>query len=84
MYLVLRRGAIATLARAGELAGAAAVACLRTFEAQEEHREAIAAWRERPASVHVLPPAHPQAHLLERGHDVRVELAPAVQAVAAL
>jgi peptidyl-tRNA hydrolase len=51
MYLVLRRGAIATLARAGELAGAAAVACLRTFEAQEEHREAIAAWRERPGKV---------------------------------
>jgi hypothetical protein len=51
MYLVLRRGAIATLARAGELAGAAAVACLRTFEAQPEYREAIAAWRERPGKV---------------------------------
>ena len=51
MYLVLRRGAIATLARAGELAGAAAVACLRTFEAVPEHEEAIAAWRERPGKV---------------------------------
>ena len=51
MYLVLRRGAIAELARAGELAGAAAVACLRVFETQPEHEEAIAAWRERPGKV---------------------------------
>ncbi len=51
MYLVLRRGAIAELARAGELAGAAAVACLRVFETQPEYEEAIAAWRERPGKV---------------------------------
>ena len=51
MYLVLRRGAIAELARAGELAGAAAVACLRVFETQPDHEEAIAAWRERPGKV---------------------------------
>ena len=51
MYLVLRRGAIAELARAGELAGAAAVACLRTFEDLPEQRETIAAWRERPGKV---------------------------------
>ena len=51
MYLVLRRGAIAELARAGELAGAAAVACLRVFETQPGHEEAIAAWRERPGKV---------------------------------
>ena len=51
MYLVLRRGAIAELARAGELAGAAAVACLRVFETQPEHEGAIAAWRERPGKV---------------------------------
>jgi Peptidyl-tRNA hydrolase PTH2 len=51
MYLVLRRGAIATLARAGELAGAAAVACLRSFEGDPEHADAIAAWRERPGKV---------------------------------
>jgi hypothetical protein len=51
MYLVLRRGAIARLARAGELAGAAAVACLRAFEEEAEHHEAIAAWRERPGKV---------------------------------
>jgi hypothetical protein len=51
MYLVLRRGAIAELARAGTLAGAAAVACLRSFEADPAHQEAIADWRERPGKV---------------------------------
>jgi peptidyl-tRNA hydrolase len=51
MYLVVRRGAVATLARAGELAGAAAVACLRMFEADPEHQDTIAAWRERPGKV---------------------------------
>jgi peptidyl-tRNA hydrolase len=47
MYLVLRRGAIATLSRAGELAGAAAVACVR----EPAFAEAVAAWRERPGKV---------------------------------
>ena len=51
MYLVLRRGAIAELAHAGELAGAAAVACLRVFATQPQYEEAIAAWRERPGKV---------------------------------
>jgi peptidyl-tRNA hydrolase len=51
MYLVLRRGAIAQLARAGELAGAAAVACVRAFEADPEHAETVAQWRERPGKV---------------------------------
>ena len=51
MYLVVRRGAIAELARAGELAGAAAVACLRRFENQPEYADAIADWRERPGKV---------------------------------
>src|SRR5262249_29181214 len=51
MYLVLRRGTIATLGRAGELAGAAAVACLRTFEDDPAHAEAITDWRERPGKV---------------------------------
>jgi peptidyl-tRNA hydrolase PTH2 len=51
MYLVLRRGAIASISRAGELAGAAAVICLRTFDDDPERREAIAQWRERPGKV---------------------------------
>jgi peptidyl-tRNA hydrolase len=44
MYLVLRRGAIDSLDRAGALAGAAAVACTRAFAIPE-------AWRERPRKV---------------------------------
>ena len=51
MYLVLRRGAFAELARAGELAGAAAVACLRAFASEPGYADAIAAWRERPGKV---------------------------------
>jgi hypothetical protein len=51
MYLVLRRGAIESIARAGELAGAAAVACLRTFADDPAHHEAIAQWRPRPGKV---------------------------------
>ena len=47
MYLVLRRGAVATLSRAGELAGAAAVACVRAFADDP----ALAAWRPRPGTV---------------------------------
>ena len=51
MYLVVRRGAIGDLSRAGELAGAAAVACLRSFAADPEFAEAFAAWRPRPRKV---------------------------------
>ena len=47
MYLVVLRGAVDDLARAAELAGAAAVACVRepAFEA------AVEAWRPRPGKV---------------------------------
>jgi peptidyl-tRNA hydrolase len=51
MYLVVRRGAIADLARAGELAGAAAVACVRGVASEAEYVEALAAWRPRPGKV---------------------------------
>ena len=44
MYLVLQRGAVTALARAGELAGAAAVACVREFADDP----ALAEWRPRP------------------------------------
>jgi hypothetical protein len=47
MYLVLQRGAVASLARAGELAGAAAVACVRAFDGDP----ALVAWRPRPGKV---------------------------------
>ena len=51
MLLVVRRGAIATLARGAELAGAAAVACVRTFAEDERFAEDVAAWRRRPGKV---------------------------------
>src|SRR5215475_11727593 len=44
MYLVVRRGAFTDLSTGGELAGAAAVACVRSFEIPDE-------WRERPGKV---------------------------------
>jgi len=47
MYLVVLRGAVDDLARAGELAGAAAVACVR----EPAFAEAVAAWRPRPGKV---------------------------------
>jgi hypothetical protein len=51
MYLVVRRGAIADLSRAGALAGGAAVACVRTFADDPRFAEALAAWRPRPGKV---------------------------------
>jgi hypothetical protein len=44
LYLVVRRGAFTDLSTGGELAGAAAVACVRGFEIPDE-------WRERPGKV---------------------------------
>ena len=51
MYLVVRRGAIATIARGGELAGAAAVRCVREFGDDERFGADLAAWRRRPGKV---------------------------------
>jgi peptidyl-tRNA hydrolase len=51
MFLVVRRGAIASVARGGELAGAAAVRCVRAFASDERFAPALAAWRERPGKV---------------------------------
>jgi hypothetical protein len=47
MYLVVLRGAVTELTRAGELAGAAAVRCVREFA--DDPR--MAEWRERPGKV---------------------------------
>lgn len=44
LYLVVRRGAFTDLSTGGELAGAAAVACVRGFSVPDE-------WRERPGKV---------------------------------
>jgi hypothetical protein len=47
MYLVVLRGAVTELSRAGALAGAAAVACVRAFADDP----AVAEWRPRPGKV---------------------------------
>jgi peptidyl-tRNA hydrolase len=51
MFLVVRRGALTTLARGGELAGAAAVRCVRAFGDDERFSADLAAWRARPGKV---------------------------------
>jgi peptidyl-tRNA hydrolase len=51
MFIVVRRGAVDGIARGGELAGAAAVRCVRTFERDEDFAAAFAAWRPRPGKV---------------------------------
>src|SRR3954452_19562599 len=79
MFLVLRRGAVARVARAGELAGAAAVACVR----DPAFAEAVAAWRPRPGKVCLRARTAAQwAQLLEEPHALAGE--PDGEAVAAL
>jgi peptidyl-tRNA hydrolase len=51
MYLVVRRGALTSLARGCELAGAAAVACVRSFAHDERFAGDMAAWRQRSGKV---------------------------------
>lgn len=51
MYLVVRRGAVESVAAGGELAGAAAVRCLRELAAEEPFAADLAAWRPRPGKV---------------------------------
>lgn len=47
LYLVVRKGAVSSLAEAGPLAGAATVGCLRRFAGDP----AIEAWRPRPGKI---------------------------------
>jgi peptidyl-tRNA hydrolase len=51
MFLIVRRGAITTTTRGGELAAAAAVRCVREFEHDERFADTVRAWRERPGKV---------------------------------
>jgi len=76
MFLVLRRGALETLERAAVLGGAAAVACVRSFEIDPE-------WRERPGKVclRARNPAQWEA-VLEEPHALAGD--PRGEAVAAL
>src|SRR4051794_9319324 len=51
MFIVVRRGAVRTIAHGGELAGAAAVRCVRRFAGDERFAADFAAWRPRPGKV---------------------------------
>jgi hypothetical protein len=65
MYLVVRRGAVTDLPRAGELAGAAAVACVRAFAGAP----GMAEWLERPGKVCLRARTQPQwESVLEEPH----------------
>lgn len=67
MYLVIRRGAFADLARAGELTGAAAVSCVREFAADPD----LIAWLPRPGKVVLRARGGQWANLLEsEPHDL--------------
>ena len=83
LFLVVRRNALSTLARGGELAGAAAVACVRTFEADERFAADLEAWRARPGKVTLRArPAQWREVLEEEPHVVSGD--PDGEAVAAL
>jgi peptidyl-tRNA hydrolase len=66
MFIVIRRGAIQTIARAGELAGAAAVACVREFADDPRMRE----WRERPGKVTLRARGGQWQRVLEEPHAI--------------
>jgi hypothetical protein len=51
MFLVARRGGLATIARGGELAGAAAVRCTRAFAHDERFASDLGSWHARPGKV---------------------------------
>ena len=83
LFLVVRRNALSTLARGGELAGAAAVACVRAFADDERFAADLAAWRDRPGKVTLRArPAQWHEMLDEEPHVVIGD--PEGEAVAAL
>ena len=83
LFLVVRRNALTTLARGGELAGAAAVSCVRTFAGDERFAEDVAAWRERPGKVTLRArPAQWREMLADEPHVVSGD--PEGESVAAL
>ena len=81
MYLVLLRGAVTELARAGELAGAAAVACVREFAGDP----ALAEWRARPGKVCLRARTESQwRQVLEQPHTLAGDAAAALAAAPAI
>jgi peptidyl-tRNA hydrolase len=70
MFLVVRRGAVTALGAAGELAGAAAVRCVRAFDGDEEHGADLDAWRRRPGKVTLRARGGQWAQLLDSERHV--------------
>ena len=66
MYIVIRRGAVASIARGGELAGAAAVSCVRTFAGDPAMYE----WRPRPGKVTLRARGGQWPRALEEPHAI--------------
>ena len=66
MYIVIRRGAVASIARGGELAGAAAVSCIRSFAGDPAMRE----WRPRPGKVTLRARGGQWPRVLEEPHAI--------------
>lgn len=64
MYLVVRRGAVSSIARGGELAGAAAVRCVREWADDPATHE----WRPRPGKVTLRARGGQWARALEEPH----------------
>jgi peptidyl-tRNA hydrolase len=66
MFIVIRRGAIAGVARGGELGGAACVACVREFADDPAMRE----WRARPGKVTLRARGGQWARVLAEPHAI--------------
>src|SRR4051794_6946840 len=66
MFIVIRRGAIASVARGGELAGAACVACVREFADDP----AMGEWRLRPGKVTLRARGGQWPRVLEEPHAI--------------
>src|SRR5215213_8852579 len=64
MYLVVRRGAVDSIARGGELAGAAAVRCVREWADDR----ALVEWRPRPGKVTLRARGGQWGRVLEEPH----------------
>ena len=64
LYIVIRRGGVASIARGGELAGAAAVACVRQFADDPSMRD----WRPRPGKVTLRARGGQWPRVLEEAH----------------
>jgi peptidyl-tRNA hydrolase len=75
MYLVIRRGAVDSIARGGELAGAAAVRCVRDFAADERFGAPLSEWRPRPGKVTLRARGGQWGRVLEEPHALAGDVA---------